>query len=196
VSRILYFSNNATEYQDKLQQTNAILIVSFCFIQLSDAILHYALKNNLHDFNLFVSKFIVPTILFSEIPIMYWATFKLTGKRIEWFEYAMAAYCLIGFLSFVLSCNSKTVVGNDGFLVWCGHPIDSVVGKYLFFLGILIATYHYPLNIYKVVFVTVVAATFFYTFYTETFGSGWCHFANILSVIFLAIYFVQKYWTT
>lgn len=193
VARILYFSKSSSDSVDRLQQTNAILILSFCFIQLSDAMIHYAIKNNLDSFNILVSRFLIPTILFSEIPIMYWATFKLTGKRIIWFEYAMVLYCLVGFLTFVKGCDSKTVVGNDGFLIWCNHPIESVIGKVLFFLGILTATYHYPLNAYKFVFVSVVTATFVYTFHTDTFGSGWCHFANALSVLFLCIFFIQKY---
>lgn len=193
VARILYFSDNGDEFQDKLQQTNAILLLSYCFIQLSDAVLHYSIKNDLTWLNHFVSRFIVPIILFSEIPIMYYATYKLTNKRIMWFETALVVASLFALFSFVYSCQGKTTQGADGFLIWCGTPITNKFFKVLFFAGILLATFYYPLNIYKIVFYFVVTLTFLYTFNNETFGSGWCHFANALAVIWLAIFFIQKY---
>lgn len=193
VARILYFSDNGSEYDNRLQQTNAILLLSFCFIQLSDAVLHYSIKNDLSSLNQFVSRFIVPTILFSEIPIMYYATYKLTNKRIKWFEVLLAVLSPIALLSFIYNCSGKTTQGKDNFLIWCGTPITNKFFKFLFFAGILMATYHYPLNIYKVIFYFVVTLTFIYTFDTETFGSGWCHFANALAVLWLITFFVKKY---
>lgn len=193
VARILYFSDNSTEYENTLQQTNAILLLSFCFIQLSDAVLHYAIKNDMTSLNLFVSRFIVPTILFSEIPIMYYATYKLTNKRIKWFEALLAILSPIALFSFIYNCDGKTTQGENKFLIWCGTPITNKFFKFFFFAGILLATYYYPLNIYKIIFYFVVTLTFIYTFDTETFGSGWCHFANALAVIWLITFFVNKY---
>lgn len=192
-ARILYFSNNSDAQQDLLQKTNAILLLSFCFIQLSDAILHYCLKHDLDTLNIIVSKIVVPLILFSEIPVMYWATYKLTGNRTLWFEKTLFVFSILGFILFATNCKSQTVVGDKGFLIWCGDPIKSAAGKLLFFAGIIIATFHYPNNIYKLIFLFVVTSTFIYTFNTDTFGSGWCHFANILSLLFLFTFFSKKY---
>lgn len=193
VARILYFSDAQETESFSLQKTNAILLLSFCFIQLGDALIHYSIKNNYDTFNLVLSRLVIPMILMLEIPIMYYATYKYTGKRIRWFEIVAGVLCIYGFVRFAYGCTQPSKVGADGFLVWCNNPITSSVYKILFFLGILIATFYYPLNIYKIIFLIVVTSTFVYTFNSETFGSGWCHFANMLSVLWLATFFIQKY---
>jgi hypothetical protein len=190
VARILYFSN---EKSNQLQKTNAILLLSFCFIQLADFLIHYSIKNDYNTFNFIISRFLIPFILMSEIPIMYYATYKLTGKRMKWFEITAGILCIYGFLSYIYHCNQPSTQAKNGFLIWCNSPITSNVYKILFFLGIIIATYHYPMNIYKIVFLIIVTSTFIYTFNSDTFGSGWCHFANVLSIIWLLLFFIQKY---
>lgn len=187
IARILLFTDS------KLQHTNALLILSFCFIQLSDTLLHLSIRNNWDTFNYFVSKFIVPLILFSEIPLMYYATYKLTEKRNIAFEYIYGILCVLGFMQYIISCNELTVQGENGFLIWCNNPIRNPIGKFLFFFGIIWATYYYPFNIYKIIFYFILTLTFSYTFSTDTFGSGWCHFANSLSIAWLVVYLIQKY---
>lgn len=177
----------------KLQHTNALLLLSFCFIQLSDALLHLAIQKNWTNFNYFVSKFIVPLILFSEIPLMYYATYRLTEKRNIAFEYIYGTLCALGFIHYIMYCNELTIQGKDGFLIWCNNPIRNTWGKLLFFFGIIWATYYYPFNIYKVILYFILTITFVYTFSTDTFGSGWCHFANSLSVAWLLVYMFRKY---
>jgi hypothetical protein len=179
--------------ESKLQKTNALLLLSFCFIQLSDALLHLSIQNNWQNFNLFVSKFIVPLILFSEIPLMYYATYGLTEKRSIAFEYIYGTLCILGFLQYIISCKQVTIQGDNGFLVWCNNPIRNTWGKLLFFFGIIWATYYYPFNIYKIIFYFILTLTFLYTFSTDTFGSGWCHFANSLSIAWLIVYLIEKY---
>lgn len=177
----------------KLQHTNALLLLSFCFIQLSDALLHLAIQKNWSNFNYCVSKFIVPLILFSEIPLMYYATYRLTEKRNIAFEYIYGTLCVLGFIHYIMSCNELTIQGKDGFLIWCNNPIRNTWGKLLFLFGIIWATYYYPFNIYKVILYFILTITFVYTFSTDTFGSGWCHFANSLSVAWLLVYVFRKY---
>jgi hypothetical protein len=101
--------------------------------------------------------------------------------------------CIYGFISFVYSCNKPSVRGEDGFLIWCDNPIKSNIWKILFFFGILGGTFYYPLNVYKIVFYLVVTLTFLRTYNSDTFGSGWCHYANALSVIWLILFIIEKY---
>lgn len=192
VARILYFADYKGKYSN-LQKTNAILLLSFCFIQLADAAIHYFINSDNSGGNLFVSRYIIPAILMLEIPIMYYATYNLTKKRSIVFELIVFVLCIYGFISFVYSCNKPSVRGEDGFLIWCDNPIKSNIWKILFFFGILGGTFYYPLNVYKIVFYLVVTLTFLRTYNSDTFGSGWCHYANALSVIWLILFIIEKY---
>lgn len=192
VARVLYFGEYGGEYPN-LQKTNAIILLSFCFIQLADALIHYFLHNGNDAYNLYISKYVIPAILMMEIPIMYYATYNLTKKRSKIFEIILFGACLYGFISLVMGCTEASVRGDGGFLIWCNNPISSNVWKILFFSGILIALFNYPMNIYKIVFYIIVSLTFIKTYNSETFGSGWCHYANALSLMWLLLFAFDKY---
>ena len=175
----------------KIHKANGLILWSFCFIQLCDATIHYSIREKLPKLNLFVSKYLIPLILFSEAPIIYYATYQLTGKRMIWFEFLLIIYVIFGMLSHTHYCTKITSQSSpNDFLQWC-QTTSYNWAKFLFLFFLIMAAYKYPNNIYKLVACIILITAFVANFNNASFGSGWCHQSNILAIIWLGMYLMD-----
>lgn len=174
----------------QLNKLNGIILLSYCGIQLTDSLIHYSLLTDNTQLNVFISKYVTPIILLSEIPIVYTAVYMITHKRIIWFEILLVIIETLALLTYIDSCEGKSIIGKNNYLLWCHSPTPDYV-KILFIIGAVIATWYYPNNIYKLVMYIIISATFIITFNYDSFGSGWCHTANILSIAFLIMFLLD-----
>jgi hypothetical protein len=181
VSLILYQS------QIPIYQTNAFILLSFCFVQFSDAIIHYSINHNYPLLNYIFTKYVTNIILSLEIPLIYLAVYYLTKKRNLVFEAIITILIPIMLVKTISSCHQLTTRDSDGYLLWCGETIQSHF-RYLFLIGLVFAVYHYPNTITKYIFVFIVILTFGLNYSSKSFGSRWCHHANLMALLFLLNY--------
>lgn len=187
---VITFSIGCILIASKKQQhiTNGIILLSFCFMQLSDAIIHYSILTNNDILNKIFTKYITHIILYLEAPITYYAVYKLTKKRIPLFE---ITYFIIGSLyliKIIYDCNEKSIVPiNNTYLQWCQSNMSSY-RKITFLIGLLFAAWQYPNDIYKFSIYSTVITAFAINFFDKSFGSKWCHYANYLSIFLLIFY--------
>lgn len=176
--------------KEQFYRSNGIIIFAFCGIQLVDTLIHYGLQTHNPSLNLIVSKYMLPTILYLEIPIIYYAVYLLTKRRMIWFEILMVIGVISAFVKHILTCNKISIPGNNQFLVWCQHKSITWY-KLVFLLGFYLAGWNYPNTLTKWAIYALGTITYIMTFNNNSFGSGWCHYANIISVILL-LFFVIK----
>lgn len=175
-----------------LQQTNGLILLSFIFIQLNDTIIHYSINHSLQNLNYYTSKYLTTLILSLEIPLIYYFVYLLTNKRNILLEIIFSIIILSGFIYGINSCDNITIKNNDGYLIWCQNTIKPIF-KFIFLLGLLLSMWYYPNNMYKLLFYIIVISTFGFNYNTPTFGSRWCHHANILSIFLLLLYLINEY---
>jgi|688.fasta_scaffold384590_2 hypothetical protein len=173
-----------------IHQTNGLILLSFIFMQLNDTIIHYSINHSLENLNYYTSKYLTTLILSLEIPLIYYFVYLLTGKRNILLEIIFGIIILYGFVYGINSCQDISIKKPDGYILWCQNTIQPLF-KFIFLIGLLLAMWYYPNNIYKLLFYIIVISTFAFNYNNQTFGSRWCHHANLLSILLLLIYFIK-----
>lgn len=175
-----------------IHKTNGLILLSFIFIQLNDSIIHYSINNSLEKLNYYTSKYLTTTILSLEIPLIYYSVYLLTGKRNIFLEIVFGMIILYGFIYGIRSCQDISIKNHDGYILWCQNTIQPLF-KYIFLIGLLLAMWYYPNNIYKLVFFIIIISTFGINIDKPTFGSRWCNHANLLSICLILLYYIILY---
>jgi len=193
---------------------NAIFIMTFSLMQLIDFILWllYDIGNFNHPANYYISKYIVSFVLVSELIAVYLGSqLYKNGNKYSGFwnrvkldfinsSYPKILLCVvIWMLWFNIKYNNKTVIGNDGGLVWGDNINKKGILKYvcgIIFIIFLLYPYLEYIWVNPVITIIIIylVITLSYSFIIGShWGSYWCWIANFLSIIVLLTPVILKY---
>lgn len=168
-----------------------ILLLTISLIQLADAAIWVAIKNNSKQINLFITKYVVLAILITEWLVSYYGVRYFFGWSNRAYEVLLWFAVIYVIYTWIQKCKA-TRVYTDGYLRWCDRngPMNEKFW-FLFFL-IFPILMGYPNILLKWVIVGLMVITFTIQIWYDTFGSRWCWIANPASVFVTLTVAYQK----
>jgi hypothetical protein len=160
-----------------------------------DAGIWIAIQHNASNLNHFLSRFVLPVVLLSELWVNYACAICLGGRsRSRVWEAILIVFSMVMFVSWFLTCKQtttpltttmvqNTTVLTDERLMWCNEPIIHL-GQILFFI-LLVGPFLYAFpngNLRGIVLATILL-TFLHSYSRDDFGAHWCWTSNIIAVL-------------
>ena len=164
----------------------ATFVMIVTTIQLCDALLWMSINNNNIELNMFVSKYMLSLVLVSELLVAYYGAKSLGTFENKIYELFLWLYVIFFMIMWIATCKA-TNRNSDGYLTWCDYSITPLMKILFLFFLIVPFICGYTNEYIKISIVSVCIATFILNFYKKSFGSGWCHISNILSIILVVL---------
>ena len=170
----------------------ALIMLVVGHMQLIDALLWTTIRYKWSATNLFVSRYILPTLLATELLASYYGIRYFFGWSNRLYEVILwfGIFCL--FYSWLIDCN-ETIKHTDGYLLWCNDTYRVISQLGFLFLLVFPIIMGYPNILLKWILLGAIIGTFAINFLRSTYGTRWCWSSNIISVILLAVVLYERY---
>lgn len=164
-------------------------ILTFSTIQLVDAIIWWSIAKRNHKVNLWASRFLLPTVLVSELLVAYYGGRQWGNLPSQpWYEVCLWISVFLMLMGWVISCQRTSYPNPERgyYLLWCGQDLIAKSGRIMFLFFLLFPfAIGLPCGILRDLVLLGGVATFCLNFNHPDFGAGWCWTANAMSLLFL-----------
>ena len=134
----------------------------------------------------FISKYGIILVLMLELIVSYLGYVFYYKKRVPIFEILLFVYIILMGCLWLLICEDTTIT-SDGYLKWCGVNIGPIT-KSSFILILMSPMLFFPILEQRLLFLSLIGATWVYNYNHEAFGSRWCYSTVMYAVLALGLF--------